>query len=207
MRRKPRAWSLARSGLVVQGAMRPSSRPHCDRGQSAATFFADLGRGDPAGWRHDDHDPFREPVFRRHAGNLRARSTETRMPDALWRFPAATGAIAPGADALLAFGPDLHRREFHRQGGRAARCRRAWHRACRAGYKSPRAQHSGRGGELRFWPWRWFLRRRHRGAMVTGIPDVFVCREGVARGRRCDPFRSTRRAPESSVIRWAGMAR
>ena len=79
-------------------------------------------------------------MLRRRAGNLFARVDRDWMHDALWRVPAAAGACALGAGALLAFGTDLHRREFHRQSRRAARCCRAWHRPCRAGYESPRSR-------------------------------------------------------------------
>src|SRR6267143_127971 len=123
-------------------------------------------------------------MFRRHAGCLQPRSARDRVRHALRRFSSAAGAGARGAGALLAFRPHLHRREFHRQGGRAARCRGAGagHRGAR--YQPARAEDSGRRRELRFRRGRRILRRRHASALVAWLPDVFLRHEGiVAAGR------------------------
>src|SRR6267143_1258843 len=123
-------------------------------------------------------------MLRRHAGCLQPRSARNRVRHALRRFSSAAGAGARGAGALLAFRPHLHRREFHRQGGRAARCRGAGagHRGAR--YQPARAEDSGRRRELRFRRGRRILRRRHSSALVAWLPDVFLRHEGiVAAGR------------------------
>ena len=187
--------------------MRPSSGPHCDRGRSATIFRLSRVEATRPCRRHDDHDPSSNRCFGGMQGTYSHASTETGCPMRFGVFlpPQAQSRSVPRT--LLAFRTDLHRREFHRQGGRAARCRRAWHRPRRAGYKPARAQHSRRGRELRFRPRRWFLCRCHRGAVVTGLPDVLVYRQGVARGRRCELSGRSVSQPESSAIRWAVMAR
>src|SRR3989449_338728 len=101
------------------------------------------------------------------------------MRHALRRFSSAAGAGARGAGALLAFRPHLHRREFHRQGGRAARCRGAGAGHRRARYQPARAEDSGRRRELRFRAGRRILRRRHSSALVAWLPDVFLRHEGI----------------------------
>src|SRR3989454_1112182 len=118
-------------------------------------------------------------MFRRHAGCLQPRSARDRVRHALRRFSSAAGAGARGAGALLAFRPHLHRREFHRQGGRAARCRGAGAGHRRARYQPARAEDSGRRRELRFRPGRRILRRRHASALVAWLPDVFLRNEGI----------------------------
>src|SRR5256712_1648510 len=118
-------------------------------------------------------------MLRRHAGCLQPRSARDRVRHALRRFSSAAGAGARGAGALLAFRPHLHRREFHRQGGRAARCRGPGAGYRRARYQPARAEDSGRRRELRFRPGRRILRRRHASALVAWLPDVFLRDEGI----------------------------
>src|SRR5947199_6038293 len=118
-------------------------------------------------------------MLRRHAGCLQPRSARDRVRHALRRFSSAAGAGARGAGALLAFRPHLHRGEFHRQGGRAARCRGAGAGHRRARYQPARAEDSGRRRELRFRPGRRILRRRHSSALVARLPDVFLRHEGI----------------------------
>src|SRR6266513_5651890 len=118
-------------------------------------------------------------MLRRHAGCLQPRSARDRVRHALRRFSSAAGAGARGAGALLAFRPHLHRGEFHRQGGRAARCRGAGAGHCSARYQPARAEDPGRRRELRFRAGRRILRRRHASALVARLPDVFLRHEGI----------------------------
>src|SRR2546426_474894 len=118
-------------------------------------------------------------MFRRRAGCLQPRVARNRLGHALRRISSATGQRTLGAGALLAFRPHLHRREFHRQGRRAARCRGAGAGHRRARYQPARAEDSGRRRELRFRPGRRILRRRHSSALVAWLPDVFLRHEGI----------------------------
>ena len=158
---------------------------------------------------HDDdhHDLRRTDVS---AACRAPTRTSRRKPDA--RCASASSCrrrprAQPRPGALLALRTDLHRGEFHRQGRRAARCRRAGHRARRAGHESSRPRPSGRGRQLRLRRGRRVLRRCHGGAVVAGLPNVLVRRQGAAARSSRRAFRSIRRAPASSGIRWAGTAR
>src|SRR5438552_4848072 len=131
-------------------------------------------------------------MLRRHAGRLQPRGARNRLRHALRRFSSAAGAGARGAGALLAFRPHLHRGEFHRQAGRAARCRGAGAGHCRARYQPARAEDPGRRRELRFRAGRRILRRRHASTLVAWLPDVFLRNEGIIPAGRIDICRRPR---------------
>ena len=205
MPRKRRASSLARSDTRMQGAMRPLTGSHCllvSRRAPRATITAAC----PAA--HDDHDPFRAIAASAACRGL----TRTRRPKprCTMRFgvflpPQAHARRVPVLYWLS--GLTCTEENFIVKAGAQRVAAALGHRARRAGYQPARPRHSGRSRELRFWPRRRFLCRCHRGAVVAWLPDVFLRGAGIARRRRRRAFPSIRRAPESSAIRWAGMAR
>src|SRR5438309_9368444 len=77
-----------------------------------------------------------KPLLRRSSERLHAPIAGERMCDALRRVPAAASEVDAGADALLAVGPHMHRRELHRQGGSTKNRRGAWIGDRCAGYES-----------------------------------------------------------------------
>ena len=148
-----------------------------------------------------------EPLLRRRAGCLCARLEGNRLCHALWRVSSATGQHRSCSAPVLAFGPDVHRRELHRQGGGAAGCRRAWLGDRGARHEPARARHSGRERQLRLWIGRRVLRRCVRAAVVTRLSHVLVHHEGAAREDRIAFPVDPNREPASSDIRWAATAR
>ena len=135
-----------------------------------------------------------------------SRETGCAMRFGVFLPPQAARAARAGA--VLAVGPDLHRGELHREGGRAARRPRNSGIALVVPDTSPRGLRHRRGRrQLGLRAGRGLLRRRDRGPVGAQLPDVLVRRRRAARARRRALPGRSRRARASSDTRWAGTAR